>query len=313
AQHPVWLVDAKTGALLHKMAVGNSFLWDLKFNADSSLLAGADIRGFATIWDVARGGIRMRCRGGAGRMTWLGFTAGNQLITLTNTNDEGEFSKRLQLWEVTNGQQLDARLDLVEVTRFAMTPSGQDILCGKQGSLWHFPLAPPEYKIDALLEGDVSFIGDRFLLAVSGQKRGVGVYDLGANMAERLFFPTSNTNSRHASNGTAAIAMMQPKRGDYRRFGLIAGGSSRRQPTASFPSSWPWTRPAHACWPYSTATSFCLIWTVPSRDRHSPAPKGGAAKPSLSATIASLRCSRGRERSTIPTTSSTLGMRTPQS
>lgn len=147
------------------LAPGNSFLWDLRFSPDGTLLAGADHLGLATVWDVERGGIRMRCRGGSGRMTCLRFTSGGQLITLCTTHEDDEFSKRLQVWETTNGRQLDAHLDLVESTRFAMTPDGQQVICGKRGGLWRFPLAPPKHRLRGSFQTGVSFLGDRFLVS----------------------------------------------------------------------------------------------------------------------------------------------------
>ncbi len=175
ALQTVNLIDVKTGKPVRTLEPGNDFLWQLAFSDDGSFLAGGDFQGYASIWDLQSGQLRSRVRAGGGRLTSLAFTRQNHLITLCNEtqNKTDETQKRLRLWIVAEGTEIDSRLGVpTDAGLFLLEPTTGRLVCdGARMTLWQFPLQPADITIShSGASGYVAaFLGDYHLLCPGDQ------------------------------------------------------------------------------------------------------------------------------------------------
>lgn len=179
----VWLVDVETGERVRRMDTGNSFIWDLEFSPNGKLLASADFEGYATLWETDEGNIRLRLRAATGQMRRLGFTSDNCLVTFSRDSSQPNSQRRLQLWELSNGTEIDSRIGISPTTTtFALNPdNGSVLISGTPSTLWRFPIETPVFSIESAIPGVVGFLGDDFLICPArGQQRSLAIFDLRA-------------------------------------------------------------------------------------------------------------------------------------
>ena len=181
-QQEVWLADFKTGERVRRMDVGNSFLWQIRFNRNGTLLAGVDFQVYATVWDTETGTIRHRLRAAIGEMRHLAFTDQNHLITFTEDSRKTTSFRRIQIWEMREGTEIESRIGLPFNTAYlAVNPKDSSIFCGGQpATLWRPPLVPPDFQIASSIPGEICFLRDDFLICPSNDstRRDMALYNL---------------------------------------------------------------------------------------------------------------------------------------
>ncbi|MDA1014607.1 MAG: WD40 repeat domain-containing protein [Planctomycetota bacterium] len=181
-----------------RMDLGNSFIWDLDFSADGTLLAAADFQGYATVWETEKGNVRLRLRAAAGRMTHLGFTSDNHLLTFSRVSQELKSSRRLQLWEMSDGTEIDMRFGIpAAANSLVLNPNTGSVLCtGTTGTLWQFPIDSPDFVVESTIPGMIGFLRDDFLICPEGSEvRRVALYDLTATGGPKAFWTLSDARA----------------------------------------------------------------------------------------------------------------------
>jgi len=214
----VWILDIETGERIRTMAPGNGFLWTLQFSDDGTLLAGGDYQGYATVWQVDQGTVRLRIRAGDAALRTLAFTPQHHLITMAAESSGENSRQRLRMWELSNGTELDGRLDVPVNGSFALAPNTMHVFCsGKEGTLWRFPSETPKYQWQSQISNPVAFLGDHFLFAGAEDLRAYALHDLQAeNFKQRPWaIPDSMSREQAVANGDYNDAIVTENSASY--------------------------------------------------------------------------------------------------
>ena len=168
----IYLLNAKTGDLIKKLAGHTDYVSDVSFSYDSKILASLGAGGDVRLWDVASGDVLTILDGKISNVSSIGFSPISlALATGSNVGDrssslwdpDNEFTEAggdgaVRLWDISSGELLHTlRGDGISSIRsVAFSPDGATLAAGSEGAIRLYDVASGASL--SPLEGHTTFV-----------------------------------------------------------------------------------------------------------------------------------------------------------